>query len=524
MKKKLLALLMALAVSVMSYGIVSPVSAATASGCYRGFDMSHYPGDATLKAFWNNTPFSFCGFYLGPTDYHSDSSWMANKPYLERLGYGLVLYVGQQADSTKLTAAQGKADADNANSLAKSAGFMDTNIVVYLDVETHDPLSTAYQDYLKAYMSEMYKSTRYQVGVYCAASVADQIKSIEPAGVNAVYYICNVTEPLSPGNTTDVGAQKPADSSVSYARIWQYNIDESQTFNGKTATVDLDLSNVPSPSSPSAAPAPAKTATLQADLAKANGYLDGATVGSDPGDYSQSAKDTFGAAIDKAQGILTKDSSTQSQVNQAGSDLKAAVAAFRGAKITDRTVNQYDPATGIAISAAAGVIPADTELDVTTPGGNDPVYQTVLNALKNAGSFDTDHFRPFVITLRSNGAAIEPEGKVQVTVPIPAGFDKQRLVVFSVDDNGNVSKVPFTIDADGTHVMFETDHFSIWGIGEMKSASTPSAVDTTAALESNPKTGDNANRGLLLAVALLSAAVCVRLSQPSERDAASHRG
>ena len=114
----------------------------TSGAVYYGIDLSPYPGDQVMQAWWNDSPFCYTGFYLGPTAYHSDTSFMSKRQTLVNQGWGLLpIYVGRQADSEHLDTPTGIADADEAVSLAVSNAFP-LNTTIYLDVETGLPLTS----------------------------------------------------------------------------------------------------------------------------------------------------------------------------------------------------------------------------------------------------------------------------------------------------------------------------------------------------------------------------------------------
>lgn len=250
MKRKLLALAFALVFTVMSSGICLSASAATASGCYPGFDISGYPGDTAMSNFWHSTPFYWTGFYLGPAPYHSDTSWMSKKSYLDSLGYGYaVIYVGRQSGSSYLSYSQGETDAANAASLASQAGFNTMYTRIYLDVEQGGTLSSAFTSYIRGWVDYMAINTIYHAGLYCSYyQTASQIKALDSYTSNATYWVWNINCPPSPGNTTATGSLTPASSYCSFATNWQYNQNGYYTCNGTTLGVDLDLSSWSNPS------------------------------------------------------------------------------------------------------------------------------------------------------------------------------------------------------------------------------------------------------------------------------------
>lgn len=219
---------------------------------YKGFDIDGYPGDTAMKDFYDNTPFSFTGFYLAPAPNHTNTSWMNTRSYLAGLGYGfLITYVGLQQGDTGLSSTQGQKDAANAATLANDAGFTVENTVIYLDVESGGTLATDFLDYIDGWINYIVSSTIYMPGIYCSYDeTADQIKNSNAnAGnlTNIRYWVFNINTPPSPGCTTNT-TDSPTDSGVSFATSWQYVQSCQQTWNGTTLIVDLDLSNFANPS------------------------------------------------------------------------------------------------------------------------------------------------------------------------------------------------------------------------------------------------------------------------------------
>lgn len=93
----------------------------------------------------------------------------------------------------------------------------------------------------------------------------------------------------------------------------------------------------------------ANKAALISAISSASTKLEGAFAGIEPGQYPQSAINAFNKAISRAQSVANDDGATQSEVNQAVSDLRAAEAVFDAAKIV--SVNKI--ALTSAISAAS---------------------------------------------------------------------------------------------------------------------------------------------------------------------------
>jgi hypothetical protein len=77
------------------------------------------------------------------------------------------------------------------------------------------------------------------------------------------------------------------------------------------------------------------------------------------------------------------------------------------------------------------------------------------------------------ISLMFEGVAVQPGGKVSVTVPAPENIGEyDSITIVFIDDNGNITPCETKINDDGT-VTFVTDHFSYYSIvGSQTSANT----------------------------------------------------
>ena len=66
------------------------------------------------------------------------------------------------------------------------------------------------------------------------------------------------------------------------------------------------------------------------------------------------------------------------------------------------------------------------------------------------------------MSLILDGAPVQPNGKVMVTIPaVDIKYDTIKVVY--IDDNGNFEECATTINEDGT-ITFETDHFSKYAV------------------------------------------------------------
>ena len=75
------------------------------------------------------------------------------------------------------------------------------------------------------------------------------------------------------------------------------------------------------------------------------------------------------------------------------------------------------------------------------------------------------------ITMLKNGEPIQPKGSVQVRIPIPRDFNRNKVCVYHIVNNDTMEckELDFDLggnDIEGYYVVFTTDHFSYFAIGE----------------------------------------------------------
>lgn len=255
-----------------------------------GFDVSPYPGDATMAAWAHGgSPYEWVGYYL-PAPCHRDVTWSGTRARLASLGWGFtVIYVGQQTwdgvadriavgdllsptgdrsapataaaqyvshaaatgptcSRTLLSAAEG--DAEAADAIAKTAaeGFAD-GTVVFLDLEHMDSVSTAMQSYYRAWIGRLLADGRFRPGIYAHRANAAQVYA-DARDVYVQHAVPGAPEFWITGGVGFSLSSKPTDTGFSFASMWQGVYDVPRSFAGATATVDESVSRNPSPSFP----------------------------------------------------------------------------------------------------------------------------------------------------------------------------------------------------------------------------------------------------------------------------------
>jgi hypothetical protein len=224
-----------------------------------GFDCGGYPGDdAVTKWARKGSPFQFFGFYL-PAPCHSPKSFAPFKQkykLLKSLGWGLaIVYVGRQVTgcgSKSLTSDVGKADGLDAIARSHAEGFPPSSIV-YLDVEPFDgSLPANMKDYVQGWTDALLQDDTYEPGIYCHAKNAIDLHTLgedrfaaagRPAGAPSFW----ITRPKASFNPD---TSVPADSGISFATLWQGQIDtKAVTHSGATiSSIDVNVALTANPS------------------------------------------------------------------------------------------------------------------------------------------------------------------------------------------------------------------------------------------------------------------------------------
>ena len=153
---------------------------------------------------------------------------------------------------------------------------------------------------------------------------------------------------------------------------------------------------------------------------------------------------------------------------------------------------------GIKIDSTTNVVPKNTTLSVEKiTSGNS--YNTVSKVLGTS----VNKFVVYDISLLSNNTKIQPNGKVKVSIPIPSDYNRNKLEVYRIKDNGE--KIKYDVTVEGDYATFETDHFSTYVLAETHQNSKEK--------DETPKTGTTNIIGYVLATTILSGAGIVILKK-----------
>lgn len=236
----------------------------TDKGPYLGFDTSDYPGDAAMRAWRDNAGYDWVGYYL-TAPCHKDDSWSGKRDTLEAMGWGLaVVYVGQQtwgktprARSRKtggttcaaslVTAAQGRADADDAIARTVAEGFP-AGTAIFLDLEHMDRVPNAMREYYQAWTERLLDDGRFRPAYYAHTANAQAVY----ADIRALFDRRGIRSdpPFWVAGGSNFGRDRtPQEVGHVFADVWQGVLDTWEKHNAVRLPIDVNVAAVPSPSS-----------------------------------------------------------------------------------------------------------------------------------------------------------------------------------------------------------------------------------------------------------------------------------
>jgi hypothetical protein len=209
------------------------------------------------------SPYRWVGYYLS-APCRRDHSWDGHYQTLTSMGWGVAaIYVGQQdwsqipganaatlptCSATLLTASQGTTEAADAASRMRTDGFPDQS-TIFLDIERVQMVTPALLDYVRSWVAGVLADGHFRPGIYTDKTSAPSFFSAASDAYSAAgrtgapsFWVSS-----SPGFTPTAA---PGDVGLSYARIWQGAFNVSQSWNGVTLTIDVDVASTPSPGAP----------------------------------------------------------------------------------------------------------------------------------------------------------------------------------------------------------------------------------------------------------------------------------
>lgn len=159
-----------------------------------------------------------------------------------------------------------------------------------------------------------------------------------------------------------------------------------------------------------------------------------------------------------------------------------------------QTITKKDSNTNIKLEASSNIIPENTIMNVIEITSGETFNQIKNNFTK------IEKIKAFDITLKVDDTKIQPSGKVKISIPIPVDFDDSKLVIYRFDKDE--TKTEYKVIVVNGYATFETDHFSIYVLGEKLEVSNENQdnadenIGETSTADNNtklPQTGEETN-------------------------------
>lgn len=191
-----------------------------------------------------------------------------------------------------------------------------------------------------------------------------------------------------------------------------------------------------------------------------------------------------------------------------------SVVIVRKEKVTE-PVKKEETTTKIKLEADTTVIPANTILEI-----KEVKEEKTLKVVKESLKEVSNKYVTYDITLTSNNVKIQPNGKVKISIPVPSDFDKTKLAVYRIAEDG--TKTKYDTKVEGEYATIETDHFSTYVLAENNvtinetpnTENTQKTETTTKGEKDNtPKTGTLDIIGYVLAITAVAGIGIVTLKK-----------
>ncbi|WP_303864739.1 WG repeat-containing protein [Alkalibaculum bacchi] len=113
----------------------------------------------------------------------------------------------------------------------------------------------------------------------------------------------------------------------------------------------------------------------------------------------------------------------------------------------------------ISLFAKPGVVEEGTVVEIS------PIEdKSIKNTIKLSLGDEYGNYVAYDINLLKDNVKIQPNGEITLSISIPDGFDKDRLAVYRIEDNGTKTKMNGSV-VDGNY-QFNVDHFSVYVLAE----------------------------------------------------------
>ena len=219
---------------------------------HAGFDISEFPGLATMAALKASTNLEWVVQYLVSPSHHA-ADWTGQRKALAAQGWGLApVFVGQQVSGPgahDVTMLAGTADGLAACARMIAEGYP-AGSCVFLDLENGPPFAAPQTEYVRAWVASV-RAGGWTPGVYCSHLIAAAVAAANP-GARIFAFRVPTVERTGPEHAP-FPTPNVALCGLAGAAAWQYrqNVEISGGGPGDLRLiVDLDVAATPDPSAP----------------------------------------------------------------------------------------------------------------------------------------------------------------------------------------------------------------------------------------------------------------------------------
>ena len=169
----------------------------------------------------------------------------------------------------------------------------------------------------------------------------------------------------------------------------------------------------------------------------------------------------------------------------------------------------------LAIGESDDVLVTGKEENAIETGTKLAVFEVKAEQLDTTvkAKFGQKKYTVLDISLLKNGVAVQPIGKVTVSIALPEGYDSNKCKVYHIATDGTVTDMNAV--CAGGKISFDTDHFSQYAIVEGTIDST--SVNTGGAQFASPNTGDMSPSAMWMAIMLVCGVAYVAFSRTNKR-------
>ena len=211
------------------------------------------------------------------------------------------------------------------------------------------------------------------------------------------------------------------------------------------------------------------------------------------GDESQKIGIRPTGEIKKEYLVKTEDS----QINEKEQEIK-----------TSKTISDLTEKVSIILSENEKNVTESSTVKAKKINSDETKYKEVEKAMQKIIKTLTFKMTLYDINIYGNisvdGKTLQPSDSVKLVLPIPDGYDKTKLVVYRMEDNGSLDKLNYKID--NNDIIVETNHFSLYAIVE----------DSSLGVTKNPKTGVKQLPMYGIIVAIISSVVFFKIKSKTK--------